>query len=115
MTTPHYIENSADAIRFVRDRPWYPLDESHVYEVPVSALETICMACWATLEDTRFAGNVIDDETLRGRYFELCNREDDEAVQKEWGRFSDDPGLCGRHGPGTSGHMVHRAERPHRH
>ena len=84
MTTPHYIENSADAIRFVRDRPWYPLDESHVYEVPVSALETICMAYWATLEDTRFAGNVIDDETLRGRYFELCNREDDEAVQKEW-------------------------------
>lgn len=36
------------------------------------------------------SGNVIDDETLRGRYFELCNREDDEAVQKEWGRFSDD-------------------------
>lgn len=35
-------------------------------------------------------GNVIDDETLRGRYFELCNREDDEAVQKEWGRFCDD-------------------------
>lgn len=90
MTTPHYIENSADAIRFVRDRPWYPLDESHVYEVPVSALGTICMAYWATLEDTRFAGNVIDDETLRGRYFELCNREDDEAVQKEWGRFCDD-------------------------
>ena len=26
----------------------------------------------------------------RDRYFELCNREDDEAVQKEWGRFSDD-------------------------
>lgn len=90
MTTPHYIENSADAIRFVRDRPWYPLDESHVYEVPVSALGTICMACWSTLEDTRFAGNVIDDETLRGRYFELCKREDDEAVQKEWDRFSDD-------------------------
>lgn len=90
MTTPHYIENSADAIRFVRDRPWYPLFVSHVYEVPVSALGTICMACWSMLEDTRFAGNVIDDETLRGRYFELCNREDDEATQKEWYRFGDD-------------------------
>lgn len=90
MTTPHYIENSADTIRFVRDRPWYPLFVSHVYEVPVSALGTICMACWSMLEDTRFSGNVIDDETLRGRYFELCNREDDEAAQKEWDRFGDD-------------------------
>lgn len=50
---------NADTIRFVRDRPWYPLDETHVYEIPVTRLAAICVDCWLTLADARFSGDVL--------------------------------------------------------
>lgn len=78
---------NADTIRFVRDRPWYPLDETHVYEIPVTRLAAICMDCWSMLADARFSGDVLPGERLRERYFSLIDRDD--TTPEEWGKFMD--------------------------
>lgn len=78
---------NADTIRFARDRPWYPLDETHVYEIPVTRLAAICVDCWLTLADARFSGDVLPGERLRERYFGLIDRDD--TTPKEWDKFMD--------------------------
>lgn len=78
---------NADTIRFVRDRPWYPLDETHVYEIPVTRLAAICVDCWSMLADARFSGDVLPGERLRERYFGLIDRDD--TTPEEWGKFMD--------------------------
>ena len=78
---------NADTIRFVRDRPWYPLDEGHVYEIPVTRLAAICMDYWSMLADARFSGDVLPGERLRERYFGLIDRDD--TTPKEWDKFMD--------------------------
>lgn len=76
-----------EAIRFIRKRKWGNID-SHIIDIPWDEIANTCFAAWQDIQDKTFTGNVLPDEKLRGRYFDLLGREDD-ATQDEWNAFDD--------------------------
>ena len=89
MSDPHCIGRSADTVRFVRIKPWYPypLGEGRILEFPVSDLDVKAMTCWSRIEDAQAAGCSLPGEALQNRYSALSNRGD--ATQAEWDAFID--------------------------
>ena len=87
MSNPPYIGQSANTVRFVRTKSWYPLGEGHILELPVSDLGVKAMTSWSRIEDVQAAGYSLPGEALQNRYFALSNRDD--ATQAEWYEFMD--------------------------
>lgn len=75
-----------EAIRFIRKRKWENID-SRIIDIPWDEIINACFAAWQDIQDETFAGNVLPDAKLRGRYFDLLGRED--TTQSEWDAFND--------------------------
>jgi len=75
-----------EAIRFIRKRKWEDTD-GRILDIPWDEIVNACFAAWQDIQDETFAGNVLPDAKLRGRYFDLLGRED--TTQDEWDTFND--------------------------
>lgn len=75
-----------EAIRFIRKRKWEDTD-GRILDIPWDEIVNACFAAWQDIQDETFAGNVLPDAKLRGRYFDLLGRED--TTQSEWDAFND--------------------------
>lgn len=75
-----------EAIRFIRERKWANAD-SRILDIPWDEIVNACFAAWQDIQDETFAGNVLPDVKLRGRYFDLLGRED--TTQDEWDTLND--------------------------
>lgn len=75
-----------EAIRFIRKRKWEDTD-GRILDIPWDEIVNACFAAWQDIQDETFAGNVLPDAKLRGRYFDLLGRED--TTQSECDAFND--------------------------